>query len=268
MAGRGLSAWLAVVFAFLYLPLLLLVGASFNAAPLGTVWGGASLRWYVALWHDPALMRAAWLSLRIAVGAASAATVLGGAAGLALARWRFPGRVPFAALLAAPLVLPDLLMGLGLLLLFVALQMVVGVPAERGAATILAAHATLGLAYVAVVVRGRLAGGDAALEQAALDLGATPLSAFLNITLPLLAPALAAGWLLAFTLSLDDVVLASFVAGPGATTLPMEVFSALHRGPTPVLNALATVLLAGVALALGPTLWLRRRQARWLGGWP
>jgi putrescine transport system permease protein len=255
-----LASSLVLGFVFLYLPLILLVGASFNAAPLATVWGGFSLRWYRALAADDALMRATWLSLRIAAGAACLATILGAAAGIALSRWtRFPARTPFAALLLAPLVLPDLLMGLGLLLLFVASQVLIGIPGERGATTILIAHATLGMAYVAIVVRARLAGDDATLEHAAQDLGASPLSAFLRITLPLISPSLIAGWLLAFTLSLDDVVLASFVSGPGATTLPMEVFSALHRGPTPILNALATVLLAIVALALVAASAARRR---------
>ena len=264
MIGRRLLfVWLGLGLAFLYLPLVLLVGASFNAARLATVWGGYSWRWYGALLNDPALLRAAGLSLRIAFGAASLATLLGGCAGVALARFRrFPLRAAFGGLLAAPLVLPDLLMGLGLLLLFVALQASIGIPAERGALTILAAHTTLGMAYVAIVVRARLQDEELVLEQAAMDLGAPPLSAFLRVTLPLLAPALVAGWLLAFTLSLDDVVLASFVAGPGATTLPMVVFSAMRLGPTPVLNALATVLLALVALCLGLALLVRARFDR------
>jgi putrescine transport system permease protein len=192
---------------------------------------------------------------------ATLATVLGGAAGVALARFgRFALRPLFAGLLAAPLVLPELLIGLSLLLLFVVLQQVIGWPAERGALTIVLAHATVGLAFVAFTVRARLAGAGSVLEEAAMDLGASPARAFLRITLPLMAPALAAGWLLAFTLSLDDVVVASFVSGPGASTLPMVVFSTLRLGATPVLNALASVILVLVgamlllASRLGPVL--------------
>ena len=246
---RALHAWLVGGFVFLYGPILLLVVLSFNASRLTTGWSGFSLRWYGALLADPALREAAWLSLRIGVLSACLATVLGGLAGMALARLRPP--LLFGALVAAPLVLPDLLIGLALLLLFVALQQALGWP-DRGALTIVLAHATVGLAYVAVVVRGRLAREGTALEEAAMDLGATPFAAFLHITLPRLAPGLAAGWLLAFTLSLDDVVIASFTSGPGATTLPMLVFSTLRLGPTPVLYALATVMLvlAGLALAV------------------
>lgn len=243
---RALVLWLG--FGFLYAPIVLVVATSFNASPLMTVWSGASLRWYAQLWHSPALMEAAWLSLGIATASATLATVLGGAAGIVLARaGRFHGRALFEGLVAAPLVLPDLLIGLALLLLFIALEALTGWPAGRGALTIILAHATASLAYVAVTVQARLAGRDDTLEQAAANLGATPLIVLRRITLPLIAPALAAGWLLAFTLSLDDVVIASFTGGPGATTLPMVIFSTLRLGPTPVLNALATVILAGVA---------------------
>jgi len=246
---RALNAWLVGGFVFLYGPILLLVVLSFNASRLTTAWSGFSWRWYGALLDDPALREAAWLSLRIAAVSACLATILGGLAGVALARLR-PSLL-FGALVAAPLVLPDLLVGLALLLLFVAAQQALGWP-DRGALTIVLAHATVGLAYVAVVVRGRLAREGTTLEEAAMDLGATPFAAFLHITLPRLAPGLAAGWLLAFTLSLDDVVIASFTSGPGATTLPMLVFSTLRLGPTPVLYALATVMLvlAGLALAV------------------
>lgn len=249
-------------YAFLYAPIALLVLGSFNDSRLTTAWSGFSLRWYRALLADDALREAAWLSLRIAAISATGATILGTMAGLALARLgRFPGRAGFTALLAAPLVLPDLLLGLALLLLFVLLERTLGWPG-RGAGTVMLAHVTLGIAYVAFTVRARLAGQGTLLEQAAADLGAPPLTVLRRITLPLLAPALAAGWGLAFVLSLDDVVVASFVSGPGATTLPMLMFSTLRLGPTPVLNALATVLLA-LTLLLG---WAAWRWAAVAGG--
>jgi putrescine transport system permease protein len=248
--SRFLGVWLIGAYGFLYGPIALLVLTSFNDSRLTTVWTGFSLRWFVALARNDALIDAALLSLRIAAIAASGATVIGGLAGIALARLgRFRGRALFAGMLAAPLVLPDLLIGLALLLLFVAMQQAVGFP-ERGAGTIVVAHVTASLAYVAVVVEARLAGGGDVLEQAAMDLGAAPLVAFRRITLPLLAPALISGWLLAFTLSLDDVVIASLVSGPGASTLPMVVFSSLRLGATPELNALATVILAMTAWGL------------------
>jgi putrescine transport system permease protein len=253
MTGRSrfLSAWLVGGLGFLYLPIALLVATSFNASRLTTVWSGLSLRWYVALWQDDALMQAAWLSLVVAVLSSTLATVLGAASGFALARFgRFPGRGLFTGLLTTPLLLPDLLIGLALLLLFVAMEQLTGWPRGRGAGTIVLAHATIGLSYVTLVVRARLADGGIALEQAAMDLGATPARAFRHVTLPLMAPALLAGWLLCFTLSLDDVIVASFVSGPGATTLPMLVYSSLKLGATPVLNALATEMLAVVASLL------------------
>lgn len=246
--SRFLSVWLICGLGFLYAPIALVVAMSFNAAPMMTVWSGASLRWYVQLWHSPALMEAAARSLGIAAASATLATLLGGAAGIALARaGAFRGRALFEGLIAVPLVLPDLLIGLALLLLFIALEAVTGWPSGRGVTTIILAHATASLAFVAITVRARLAGLDDTLEQAAADLGATPLTVLRRITLPLIAPALAAGWLLAFTLSLDDVVIASFTGGPGATTLPMVIFSSMRLGPTPVLNALATLILALVA---------------------
>ncbi len=249
---------LAFGYAFLYAPIALLVLGSFNESRLTTVWSGFSLRWYRALLEDAALREAAWLSLWIAAVSATGAMLLGGAAGIALVRFgRFRGRGVFTGLLAAPLVLPDLLIGLSLLLLFVLLERTLGWPAGRGAGTIVLAHVTLGIAFVAFTVRARLVGQGGVLEEAAADLGAAPLVVLWRITLPLLAPALAAGWGLAFVLSLDDVVVASFVAGPGATTLPMHMFSTLRLGPTPVLNALATVLLA-VTLVVGWAAW------RWL----
>jgi putrescine transport system permease protein len=246
--SRFLGAWLAGGFVFLYAPIVLLVATSFNGSRLMTSWSGLSLRWYAALAQDGALRDAAGLSLFVAAASASLATLLGGLAGLALSRLgHFAGRRLFAGLLAAPLVLPDLLIALALLLLFVALERATGWPAGRGVSTIVLAHATVGMAFVAVAVEARLTDMGSEFEQAAADLGAPPLVALRRITLPLVAPSLAAGWLLAFTLSLDDVVIASFTTGPGATTLPMVIFSTLRLGPTPVLNALATVILALVA---------------------
>ena len=249
--SRFLFACLLGGYLFLYLPILLLVGTSFNDSRLTTVWTGFSLRWFAVLAADDKLVTAALLSLRIALLSATGATVLGTLAGIALARLgRFRLRLVFAGLLAAPVVLPELLIGLSMLLLFVAMQQLTGFPNGRGAGTIIVAHITVALAFVAIVIEARLADSGTSLEDAAMDLGASPAQAFLRITLPLLAPALVSGWLLAFTLSLDDIVIASFVAGPGATTMPMVVFSSLRLGATPELNALATVILGVVSLCL------------------
>jgi putrescine transport system permease protein len=246
-----LGAWLIACYAFLYAPIAFLVGFSFNGSRLVTVWSGFSLRWYWALLHDRQMTDAALLSLRIAAISASIACMVGAAAGFALARLgRFRARSVFEAALAAPLVMPEVITGLSLLLLFVAAEQLSGWPSGRGAATVTVAHASVSVAYVAVVVRARLADAGEVLEQAAMDLYAPPWKAFLLITLPLMAPALVSGWLLAFTLSLDDVVVASFTSGPGASTLPMVVFSAIRLGPTPELYALATVIVAAVATLL------------------
>jgi putrescine transport system permease protein len=246
-----LLAWLIVCYSFLYAPIAFLVVLSFNASRLVTAWDGFSLRWYATLWQDQALVTAALLSLRIAAASATLALIIGTLAGYALARFgRFRTRGAFTAVLAAPLVLPEVITGLSLLLLFVALQQAIGWPAGRGAGTVTLAHASVSVAYVAVVVRARLAGTPTDLEEAAMDLYAPPWKAFALVTLPLLTPALVSGWLLGFTLSLDDVVVASFTSGPGASTLPMVVFSSIKLGPTPELYALATVIVAGVALAL------------------
>lgn len=257
MSGRLGRIWIAlgIGYAFLYIPIALLVVLSFNDSRLVTIWTGFSLRWYVALWQNDALVNAAWLSIRIAAVAATGASVLGMAAGFALARFgAFRGRGLFGAMVAAPLVMPEVITGLSLLLLFVALAEAVGWPGERGITTVTIAHTTFATAYVAVVVQSRLSDFDRSLEEAALDLGARPWRVFALITLPLIAPALAAGWLLAFTLSLDDLVIASFTSGPGASTLPMVVFSALKLGLTPELFALGSVIIvvvsAGLLLAL------------------
>ncbi len=261
MRLHRLLAILLPAYAFLYLPLVVMVVFSFNDARLLTSWGGFSTRWYVALWRDAQLLDATWLSLRIATLSATLATLLGTAAGYALARFgRFRGREWLAAVLNVPLVLPDVIAGISLLLLFVACERLIGFPAGRGAGTITIAHATAALAYVAVVVRARLADSGVELEEAAADLGAAPLTVFLRVTMPLMLPALVSGWLLAFTLSLDDLVVASFVSGPGATTLPMLLFSAARLGVTPEFYALATIVMAIVTLALGIA-WLVRHRA-------
>lgn len=249
-----IRALLIAGLAFLYAPLAVLVVGSFNAARLAGSWGGWTLRWYEQVLADPLLREATGLSLRVALVSAILATVLGGLAGYALARQRIPARPAFAGLLAAPLVLPDLLIGFSFVLLFV----VLGVP--RGAGTIVLAHATIGMAYVAVVVQAQLAAAGTLLEDAARDLGATPWGALLRITLPLASPALVAGFLLSFTLSFDDLVVASFVSGPGATTLPMVMFSSLRLGATPALAAIATLLLLMVTALLAG---LAAVLARW-----
>lgn len=247
--------------AFLWLPVLLLAGYAFSDSRIPFQWGGFSLRWFRALAANERMLEAAFLSLRVAAGAATLAMLLGGATGWVLARrGPFAGRALFGALAGAPLVLPEVVTGLSLLLTFVMLEGLTGWPAQRGATTILLAHATMGAAYVAVVVQARLAGMDGMLEDAARDLGATPATAFRTVTLPLMAPSLVAGWLLAFTLSLDDVVVASFVSGPAGTTLPMLVFSMLRLGLTPEVNALAVVILLLAFLAAGATLLAMRRR--------
>lgn len=261
-SGRWpLYSLLAFGYAFLYVPVLLLMLYSFNASRLVTVWGGFSTRWYGELWHNRPLLEAAWLSLRIAALNASLAVVLGTLAAQALVRYgRFRGRGGFELLLTAPLVMPDVLLGLSLLLLFVTLRGLFGWPDGRGLTTITLAHVSFSLAYVAVVVKARLGQLDPALEEAAMDLGATPLRLYWQITLPLIAPALLAGWLLAFTLSLDDLVIASFVAGPGASTLPMVIYSSVRLGLSPQINALATLMVLFVSLAaLVAGLVMRRR---------
>jgi putrescine transport system permease protein len=257
---RWVRAGLWLGLAFLWLPVLLLVAYAFSADRQPFRWGGFSLRWFTALAANDRLVEAALLSLRVATGAATLAVLLGGAIGWVLARQGpFAGRAAFGALAGAPLVLPEVVTGLSLLLFFVALEGWTGWPAGRGAMTVLLAHATLGAAYVAVVVQARLAASERELEEAARDLGASPATAFRTVTLPLMAPALAAGWLLAFTLSLDDVVLASFVSGPAGTTLPVALFSMLRLGMTPEVNALAVILLLAAGLALGAVGWLLRR---------
>jgi putrescine transport system permease protein len=235
----------ALGLAFLYLPIVILVIYSFNASRLVGIWGGWSTRWYAALIDDQAMLDSAWISLRIAALSASAATVLGTLAAIALVRGgRFRTRTLFSGLVYAPLVMPEVITGLSLLLLFVALDL------DRGFWTISIAHSTLTLCFVAVVVQARLLDFDIALEEAAMDLGCPPLKTFLTVTLPLITPAIAAGWMLAFTLSLDDLVIASFTTGPGATTLPIRIYSEVRLGVKPEINAVCTIMIAVVAVAV------------------
>jgi len=242
-------AFLVLGLLFLWAPIALMGVYAFSASRVPFEWGGFSLRWFVALVQNERLLEAAWLSLRIGAAAATLAVLLGLALGWVLARHgRFVGRSVFGALAGAPLVLPEVVMGLSLLLLFVGLQALTGWPAQRGAITVWLAHTGLGMAYVAVLVQARLSSMDPVLEEAAADLGAQRFTVFRTITLPLIRPSLIGGWLLAFTLSLDDVVLASFVSGPGATTLPVYLFSQLRLGMTPEANALAVVMLGSASL--------------------
>ncbi len=248
-------------FAFLYLPIISLVVFSFNANRLVTVWSGFSTQSYAALFADPQLIGAALLSLQIAAISATIALVLGTLCAIALVRFRrFRGKTLLSGMVSAPLVMPDVITGLSLLLLFVAMQGLFGWPAGRGMLTIVIAHTTFCMAYVAVVVQSRLTDFDLSLEEAAMDLGATPARVFFDITLPIIAPALISGWLLAFTLSLDDLVIASFVSGPGSSTLPMVIFSKIRLGVSPEVNALATIIIGIVALgvAVATVLQLRR----------
>lgn len=268
MKGRGsipLMVFVGAAFAFLYVPILILMVFSFNESRLVTVWAGFSTKWYGELLRDQQILSAAFMSLKIAALTATAAVALGTLAGQVMARiHHFRGRTLFMGMITAPLVMPEVITGLSLLLLFVAMEDVVGWPKGRGMLTIWIAHTTFCVAYVAVVVRSRLAEMDTALEEAAMDLGAHPAKVFFVVTLPIIAPALVSGWLLAFTLSLDDLVIASFVAGPGSTTLPMVVFSSVRLGVSPKINALATiiVLVAVIATLLAGWLMLRVERKR------
>lgn len=238
-------------FAFLYVPILSLIVYSFNASKLVTVWAGFSTKWYGELLQNEQILRAAWLSVRIAVVNATVAVCLGTLVGFVLTRWgRFRGRLLLTGMATAPLVMPEVITGLSLLLLFVALEGMIGWPQGRGVTTITIAHITFSMAYVAVVIQSRLSSMDESIEEAAQDLGARPAKVFFVITLPIIAPALISGWLLAFTLSLDDLVIASFVSGPGATTLPMVIFSKVRLGVSPEINALATIIVLLVATGI------------------
>ncbi len=232
-------------FTFLYLPIVLLVIFSFNESKLVTVWAGFSFKWYVSLFHNQGLVDAAWVTVRVGLLAASIATVLGTMAALALTRYtRFRGRLLFSGMVYAPLVMPEVITGLSLLLLFVAIGF------DRGFWTVTLAHITFSMCFVTVVVQSRLLSFDRSIEEAALDLGATPVRTFFEVTLPVIAPAVLSGWMLALTLSLDDLVIASFTSGPGATTLPMKIYSQVRLGVTPEINAACTILIGLVAIGV------------------
>ncbi len=249
-------------FAFLYIPIFLLIFYSFNYSKVVPVWGGFSVRWYVELFQSEEIWRSVALSLQIAVMNATFATMLGALAGIAMARIkRFRGRTLFSGMISAPLVMPEVITGLSLLLLFITMAELIGWP-TRGITTITIAHITFSLAYVAVIVQSRLVGVDESLEEAAQDLGAKPYRVLFDVTIPLLAPALVAGWLLAFTLSLDDLVIASFVSGPGANTLPMLIYSRVKLGLKPDVNALATIIIVIVSIGVCIAGWILSRQER------
>jgi putrescine transport system permease protein len=259
-----LTSVAAFGYALLYLPIVSVVIYSFNASRLVTLWGGFSLRWYASLLTNGELLDASLLSLRIAVVSATLATALGALVAVALHRVsRLRGRILLSGMVTAPLVMPEIITGLSLLFLFISMANLIGWPATRGATTITIAHITFSMAYVVVVVRSRLATMDESLEEAAMDLGGRPVAVFFDITVPTLLPALVSGWLLAFALSLDDLVISSFVSGPGATTLPMLIFAKVRLGVTPDINAITTIIIALVAVAVATAAVIsgRRRPA-------
>ena len=264
--GQRILRWtvLALGYAFLYLPILLLIVYSFNSSRLATVWAGFSTKWYGELLRDRQILEAAWVSLRIAFWTATAATAIGTLGAMVMTRFRrFPGKTVFGALITAPLVMPEVIIGLSILLMLVSAGAALGIP-SKGMVAIWIAHVTLTVSFVTVVVSSRLQELDMSLEEAAMDLGANRLKVFFLITLPIIAPALVSGWLLAFTLSLDDVVIASFVAGPDSTTLPIKVFSSVRLGVSPKINALATlmIMVVSVAAVIGWWLMFRDEQRR------
>ena len=260
-----LFSTLAFGYAFLYLPIVILMAYSFNDSRIQSVWNGFSLRWYASLLDNPQIIDAALLSLQIALISATIATVLGTLAGLAMTHMgRFKGRLLFTGLIAAPLIMPEGITGLSLLLVFVSTEQLIGWPESRGTLTIIIAHITFSMAFVAVIVQSRLSTADRSLEEAAMDLGGRPFRVAIDVTLPLIAPAMISGWLLAFTLSLDDLVIASFVSGPGANTLPMVIFSKVKLGVAPDVNALATliIMLVGIGIVIAGFVMQRREKAR------
>lgn len=256
-----MARWLLLAgLVFLYAPILSLIVYSFNESRLVTVWSGFSLKWYGELFRDRQMMDAAWVSIQVAFMSATAAVVLGTMAAMSLTRMRhFRGKTLFAAMITAPLVMPEVITGLSILLMFVTLSDMFGISSTRGILTIWAAHVTFTMAFVTVVISSRLSELDRALEEAAMDLGANRIKVFFVITLPIIAPALVSGWLLGFTLSLDDLVIASFVSGPSSTTLPMKVFSSVRLGVSPKVNALASLLILFVGLAALVGWWLMAR---------
>jgi putrescine transport system permease protein len=255
-------AWLIAVFAFLYAPIISVVIYSFNVSKLVTVWGGWSFKWYGELAKDRQIIDAAILSLQIAAISSTLATILGTIAGYVLVRFpKFLGRTAFSGMVNAPLVMPEVITGLSMLLLFIAMQDLVGWPQGRGFTTVVIAHTTFTLSYIAVVMRSRFLVLDLSLEEAAQDLGAKPLKVFFVITLPIVAPAIVSGWLLGFTISLDDLVITAFTNGPGTTTLPQVVFSKVRLGLDPKINALATIIIAVVSIGvIIATIQMRRSE--------
>jgi putrescine transport system permease protein len=244
-------------FIFLYLPIIILIIFSFNESKLVTVWGGWSTKWYAELLQNQGIKDAAWVTLKVAFFSATVAALLGTVAGMTLSRFgRFRGRTLFSGMIYAPMVMPDVIIGLSLLLMFVALSI------DRGIATITIAHITFSMCYVAVVVQSRLSSFDDSIEEAALDLGCTPAKTFLFITLPVIFPAVISGWLLAFTMSLDDLVIASFASGPGSTTLPMKIYSQVRLGVTPEINAVSTILVGLVASGVLFASYINRRHSK------
>ena len=249
--------------AFLYIPMILLIIYSFNYSKLVPVWGGFSVRWYGVLFESEDVWNAVGLSLKIALVNATFATLLGTLAGLALVRFgSFKGRTLFSGMISAPLVMPEVITGLSLLLLFIFLGDLIGWPEKRGFTTITIAHITFSMAYVAVIIQSRLAGMSQDLEEAAQDLGAKPFRVMTDITMPLIAPGMLAGWLLSFTLSLDDLIIATFVSGPGATTMPMLIYSRVRLGLRPDINALAIIIIVTVAIGVLLAGWIMFRQQK------
>ena len=256
---------LAFGFAFFYIPIISMIFFSFNKSRLATVWGGFSTQWYGRLFKNSQVLDAAVLSLEIAVMSATFATILGTMAGMAIARFsRFRGRTLFSGLVSAPLVMPEVITGVSMLLLFVFMQQLIGWPAGRGMTTVTIAHTTFAMSYVAVVVQSRLTSMDRSLEEAAMDLGSKPFQVLFDVTLPIIAPAMISGWLLAFTLSLDDVVITSLTNGPGTTTLPIYIWGKVKLGVTPDINALATIIVVvvGIGVAIAGILMHRAEKQR------
>ena len=238
-------------FAFFYVPILSMIVFSFNESRLATVWGGFSLKWYVALWKNSQVMSALVLSVQIALLSATCATILGTMAGVALARFRrFRGRTLFSGMVNAPLIMPEVITGISMLMLFILMAQYLGWPGARGFTTITLAHITFAMVYVTTIVHSRMLSADRAIEEAAMDLGSRPWQVMRDITLPVIFPAILSGWLLAFTISLDDVVISSFVTGPGYTTLPLVIWSKVKLGVTPDINALATIIVVVVAVVV------------------
>ncbi len=262
--------WLGLL--FFYVPIVSMAVYSFNASRLATVWGGFSTKWYVSLWQNEQILAAAWLSLRIALLSATVATILGSMAGIALARFRFRGKTVFSGLVTAPLVMPEVITGISMLMLFILMADWIGWPGSRGFTTVTLAHITFSMVYVATIVQARMQSADRTIEEAAMDLGSKPWQVMRDITLPVISPAILAGWLLAFTISLDDVVITQFTTGPGSTTLPLLVWSKVRLGVTPDINALATLIvltvgtgvaIAGIVLTRGEARRLREEAMAW-----